>query len=71
MLTGYVAKNGPVDAALQKALIVPGERSRKALVCHAVVRLRYPEMSTNGRQVEIVEFVEKGWMLGATELSGE
>jgi hypothetical protein len=52
-------------------LIVPGERSRKALVCHAVVRLRYPEGSTNSRQVEIVEFVEKGWMLGATELSGE
>ncbi len=71
VLTGYVVKNGPVDAALQQALIVPGERSRKALVCHAVVRLRYPEQSTNSRQVEIVEFVEKGWMLGAAELSGE
>ena len=71
VLSGYVVKNGSVDAALQQALIVPGERSRKALVCHAVVRLRYPEGSTNSRQVEIVEFVEKGWMLGATELSGE
>ncbi len=71
VLSGYVVKNGPVDAALQQALIVPGERSRKALVCHAVVRLRYPEGSTNSRQVEIVEFVEKGWMLGAKELSGE
>jgi hypothetical protein len=71
VLSGYVVKNGPVDAALQQALIVPGERSRKALVCHAVVRLRYPEGSTNSRQVEIVEFVEKGWMLGAKELSAE
>ena len=71
VLTGYVVKNGLVDAALQQALIVPGERSRKALVCHAVLRLRYPEGSTNSRQLEIVEFVEKGWMLGAKELSGE
>jgi hypothetical protein len=38
VLSGYVVKNGSVDAALQQALIVPGERSRKALVCHAVVR---------------------------------
>ena len=71
VLSGYVVKNGLVDAALQQALIVPGERSRKALVCHAVVRLRYPEQSTNSRQVEIVEFVEKGWMLGAKDLSAD
>ena len=63
VLSGYAPRSGAVDTMLQKALVVPGAPPpRGGLECHAVVRLRYPANSTGNRQVEITEFLEKGWV---------
>jgi hypothetical protein len=35
---------------------------------HAVIRVRYPETSTNDRQVEITEVLEKGWIFREDDL---
>ncbi|MDB6071597.1 MAG: hypothetical protein JWL81_2768 [Verrucomicrobiales bacterium] len=52
---GYVLKGGDVE--LQIAKILLNESS-----IHAVLRVRYPEKSTNDRQLEITEVLEKGWV---------
>jgi hypothetical protein len=71
ILSGYAVKNGPTDVLLQQALLVPGGGDRRALECLAIVRLRYPENSSNPRQVEIAEFIERGWIVrGGNPITG-
>ena len=55
---GYVGANSEVDKALQRALL-------RTPYTYAVVRLRYPTgnpLDVDGRQVEIVELIEEGWV---------
>jgi len=63
ILSGYAAKNSPTDVLIQQALLVPGSGPRTSLECLAIVKLRYPENSSGPREVEIAEFIERGWIL--------
>jgi hypothetical protein len=72
ILSGYAAKNSPADVLIQQALLVPGSGPRPSLECLAIVKLRYPENSSNPREVEIAEFIERGWILrGGHPITGE
>jgi len=55
VLYGYVPINGPADLQIKKTLLnAPSEL--------VVLRVRYPLNSTNDRQLEITEVLEKGWI---------
>lgn len=72
ILSGYAAKNSPADVLIQQALLVPGSGPRSSLECLAIVKLRYPENSSNPREVEIAEFIERGWIFrGGHPITGE
>jgi hypothetical protein len=72
ILAGYAAKNSPADVLIQQALLVPGSGPRPSLECLAIVKLRYPENSSSPREVEIAEFIERGWILrGGHPITGE
>lgn len=55
VLWGYVPLGGDIELQIQKILLT-------APTVHAVLRVRYPETSTNDRQLEITEVLEKGWI---------
>ncbi len=55
VLYGYV----PVDSDLQVRIL---KMLVNAPSVHAVLRVRYPEKSTNDTQLEITEVLEKGWI---------
>ncbi len=60
-VSGYTRKDSPPDVQLQrwlKPLPLPASIRRTL----AVVRLRYPPNSKGAHQVEIVEFLENGWV---------
>ena len=60
-LSGYTVKDTPPDVKLRqylKPLPQPASLHRTL----AVVRLRYPQNSKGAHQVEIVEFLENGWV---------
>lgn len=61
VLYGYVSIGGEADLQLQKVLLNDPS-------VHAVIRVRYPENSTNDRQVEITEVLEKGWIFREDDL---
>ena len=61
VLYGYVPIGGEADLQLQKVLLNDPS-------VHAVIRVRYPENSTNDRQVEITEVLEKGWIFREDDL---
>ena len=72
ILAGYAARNSPADVLIQQALLVPGSGPRPSLECLAIVKLRYPENSSSPREVEIAEFIERGWILrGGHPITGE
>jgi hypothetical protein len=72
ILSGYAARNSPADVLIQQALLVPGSGPRPSLECLAIVKLRYPENSSSPREVEIAEFIERGWILrGGHPITGE
>jgi hypothetical protein len=55
VLYGYVPLGGDIELQIQKIFLT-------APTVHAVLRVRYPETSTNDRQLEITEVLEKGWI---------
>jgi len=55
VLYGYVPMDGPADLQIKKTLL-------DAPSVHVVLRVRYPLNSTNDRQLEITEVLEKGWI---------
>ncbi len=55
VLYGYVPVDSDVLLQIKKILL-------SAPTIHAVIRVRYPENSTNDRQLEITEVLEKGWI---------
>ncbi len=61
-LYGYAKPGSEVDLQIKKALFVPGQ-TNPVKECYAVVRLKYPPRAQNIRQVEILEFLEKGWLI--------
>jgi len=61
VLYGYVVPDGPVDLQIKKILL-------SAPSIHAVIRVRYPENSTNDLQLEITEVLEKGWIFREDDL---
>ena len=61
VLYGYVPIGGEADLQIQKVLLNDPS-------VHAVIRVRYPETSTNDRQVEITEVLEKGWIFREDDL---
>ena len=61
VLYGYVPIGGEADLQIQKVLLNDPS-------VHAVIRVRYPETSTNDRQVEITEVLEKGWIFRDDDL---
>ena len=61
VIYGYVPIGGEADLQLQKVLLNDPS-------VHAVIRVRYPENSTNDRQVEITEVLEKGWIFREDDL---
>lgn len=66
-LFGYAPANGPVTLAILSAL-------SGAPQMHMVLRVRYPENSTDEKQIEILELIQNGWILrdddGLPNLSG-
>lgn len=58
---GYVPKGSDVELQIAKILL-------NAPSVHAVLRVRYPEKSTNDRQLEITEVLEKGWIFREDDL---
>ena len=60
-LSGYTLLDSPADIKLRQFLkpLPPPANLHRAL---AVVRLRYPQNSKGAHQVEIVEFLENGWV---------
>lgn len=64
-LSGYTAKNSDVDKKVLEALKPAGAPAGDPPPCFAVVRISYPEGSTNPKQVHINEFLEKGWVFRA------
>ena len=60
-LSGYTRQDSPADLKLRQFLtpLPPPATLHRAL---AVVRLRYPQNSKGAHQVEIVEFLENGWV---------
>ena len=55
VLYGYVPVDSDILLQIRKILL-----NEPAI--HAVLRVRYPENSTNDRQLEITEVLEKGWI---------
>ena len=55
VLYGYVPVGSDIELQIQKILL-------DAPQVNAVIRVRYPEHSTNDRQLEITEVLEKGWI---------
>lgn len=64
VLYGYAPIDSPVRLQLQKLLL-------NAPSVHAVLRVRYPQNSTNDRQLEITEVLEKGWIFRDDDLPEE
>ncbi len=60
---GYTRPGSEADIRIQKVMIQPGSKPGTDRSCFAILRLKYPEEATNHRQVEIVEFIENGWLL--------
>ncbi len=60
-LSGYALQTSPVDSKLRQYLtpLPPPASLQRTL---AVLRLRYPPNSKGAHQVEIVEFLENGWV---------
>ena len=56
MLYGYTPKQSPVHEKLMAALI-----EKKSIFC--VVRIKYPDASTNDQQVEISHYLQTGWVM--------
>ena len=62
ILSGYTVKDSPPDVKIRQylqRLPEPAEMLRTL----AVVRLRYPQDAKGPQQVEIVEFLENGWVV--------
>ena len=64
VLYGYAPLDSPVHLQLKKVLL-------NAPSVHAVLRVRYPQNSTNDRQLEITEVLEKGWIFRDDDLPEE
>ena len=60
-LSGYTLKDTPPDVKLRQHL-KPLPQPASLLRTLAVLRLRYPHNSKGAHQVEIVEFLENGWV---------
>jgi hypothetical protein len=60
-LYGYVLKGSPVEARIAKTLLT-------AAYVNVVLNVKYPEKSTNDRQVEITDVLEKGWIFRDDDL---
>lgn len=61
VLYGYVPADGDVELQIKKILLT------EPMVL-AVLRVRYPQNSTNDRQLEITEVLEKGWIFREDDL---
>lgn len=60
-LYGYVLKGSPVEAQIAKTLLT-------AAYVNVVLNVKYPEKSTNDRQLEITDVLEKGWIFRDDDL---
>jgi hypothetical protein len=56
MLYGYVERLSPAHEKLMSALL-----AKQSIFC--VLRIKYPEHSTNEKQVEITHYLQTGWVL--------
>ena len=61
VLYGYVPLNSDAELQIEKVLLHDPS-------VYAVIRVRYPENSTNDRQLEITEVLEKGWIFRDDDL---
>lgn len=61
ILYGYVRKGSPVEARIAKTLLT-------ASFINVVLHVKYPETSTNDRQLEITDVIEKGWIFRDDDL---
>jgi hypothetical protein len=62
-LYGYVKRNSEIDVRVTQNIIgASGLTNDQKIAQHAVIRVRYPETAASSRQVEITEFLEKGWV---------
>ncbi len=56
MLYGYVLRQSPAHEKFMSALL-----GKQSVFC--VLRIKYPDHSTNDKQVEITHYVQTGWVL--------
>lgn len=61
ILYGYVPLDSDVEMQIKKIQLT-------APSVHAVIKVRYPTLSTSNRQVEITEVLEKGWIFREDDL---